>query len=88
MFARLQSNHAFKCPTWLKPVHYMLKLSLKLAVKGQGETTNQCTPGIVCMSVQCVHGTQGEPGNEAICPQPIFIFDVSLCLCSLHECDK
>ena len=44
----------------------MLKLSLKLAVKGQGETTNQCTPGIVCMSVQCVHGTQGEPGNEAM----------------------
>ena len=66
MFARLQSNHAFKGPTWLKPVHCMLKLSLKLAVKGQGETTNQCTPGIVCMSVQCVHGTQGEPGNEAM----------------------
>ena len=65
MFARLQSNHAFKGPTWLKPVHCMLKLSLKLAVKGQGETTNQCTPGIVCMSVQCVHGTQREPGNKA-----------------------
>ena len=26
-------------------------------------TTNQC---IVCMSVQCVHGTQGEPWNEAM----------------------
>ena len=62
----------FKGPTWLKSVHciYMLKLSLKLAIKGQGDplivkpqTTNQC---IMCMSVQCVHGTQGEPGNVAM----------------------
>ena len=66
MFARLQSDHAFKGPTWLKPVQCMLKLSLKVAVKGQGETTNQCTHSIVCMSVQYVHGTQGEPGNEAM----------------------
>ena len=22
--------------------------------------------GIICMSVQCVHGTQGEPANEAM----------------------
>ena len=48
MFAR-QSNHVFKGPTWLKPVHCIVKLSLKLAVKGQGEATNQCTPGIVCI---------------------------------------
>jgi len=38
------------------------------------------------MSVQCVHGTQGEPGNEAM--STAFIFDVSLCLCTIHECDK
>ena len=43
----------FKGPTWLKPVHCMLKLNLKIG-------------SIVCMSVQCVHGTQGEPGNEAM----------------------
>ena len=85
---RLQSNHAFKGSTWLKPAHCMLKLSLKLAVKGKGETTNQCTPGIVCMSVQCVHGTQGEPGNEAMSTAYLLFFDVSLCLCTLHECDK
>ena len=70
MSARLQSNHAFKGPTWLKPVHCMLKLNLKLAVKGQGDPNhnnyNQCTPSIVCMSVQCVHGTQREHGNEAM----------------------
>ena len=82
MFARVQSNHAFKGPTSLKPVHCMLKLSLKLAVKGQGETTNQCTPSILCMSVQCVHGTQGEPGNEA------YFHFWPLCLRTLHECDK
>ena len=64
MSAGLQSNHAFKDPTWLKPVHCMLKLNLKLAVKGQGDPNHNNY--IVCMSVQCVHGTQGEPGNEAM----------------------
>ena len=44
----------------LKSIHYMLKLSL---IKGQGDslivkpyTTNQC---IMCLFIQCVHGTQG-----------------------------
>ena len=27
------------------------------------------------MSVQCVCGKQGEPGNEVICSWPIIIFD-------------
>jgi len=45
---------------------------------------NQC---VVCMSVHCVHGTQGSLGMR-LCPWPIFIFDVSLCLCTLCECDN
>ena len=50
----------------------------------QTVTPNQ---GIVCMSVQCVHGTQGEPVNEAMSTAYLH-FDVSLCLCTLRECDK
>ena len=73
-----ESNHAFKGPTWLKPVHCIVKLSLKLAVKGQGETTNQCTPGIVCIHLFSVFMGHKESLGMRLCPRPIFIFDVSL----------
>ena len=32
----------------------------------------------MCMYVQCVHGTLGEPRNEAISTAYIFIFDVDV----------
>ena len=63
MFTRPESNHAFKGPTWLKPVHCMLKLTSKLASKARVKQLINVPP-VLC--VQCVHGTQGEPGNEAM----------------------
>ena len=41
----------------------------------------------MCISIQCVHVTQGEP-EMRLCPQPIFICDVCLCQSTIHECDK
>ena len=48
-----------------KIIHFKnsVNVNLKLAVKGQGDPNHNNY--IVCMSVQCVHWTQGEPGNEA-----------------------
>ena len=44
MSVRLQSNYVFKDPTWLKFVHCMLKLSLKLAIKSQGDPPREEKP--------------------------------------------
>ena len=44
---------------------------------------------VLCVSLFSVfmHVTHGEPGNEAM-STAIFICDVSLCFCTICECDK
>ena len=56
-------THTVKGPTWLKPVHCMLKLTSKLASKARVKQLINVPP---VLYVQCVNGTQGEPGNEAM----------------------
>ena len=58
--------------------------------KGQGgplivkpQTTNQC---IMCMSVQCVLGTQAEPENEAMSIAYLQFWHLFTPI--LHECEK
>ena len=85
--ARLQSNHAVKGPTWLKPVHYILKLTLKLASKARVKQLINVPP-VLCVCLFSVLMGHKESLGMRLCPRAIFIFDVSLCLCTLHECDK
>ena len=89
MSTRLQSNHASKGQTLLKSVHCMLKLSLKLAIKGKGDPliVKQLI-NLLFVYLFSVFMEHKENLGMRLCPWPIFIFDVSLFLCTLRECDK
>ena len=43
---------------------------------------------ILCVCLFSVFMGHKESLGMRLCPWPIFIFDISLCLCTLHECDK
>ena len=66
-----------------------VEIELKIAIKGKGDPliVKQLI-NVLCVCLFSVFIEHKESLGMRLCPWPIFIFDVSLCLCTIRECDK